>query len=88
MSTAPRLKKVRIQDVQPGMKTARIDVNLDFVYLPIDKILPMKVTEHGRQVTKSYKVYLVGWNPGTQQDRCMAPFIVRPSARIDIVQED
>ena len=69
------LRKVRVQDLQPGMFVERLTPDLDFVYREVEKVVPQKVG--GR--TKSYRVYLVGYQPGTGQDAFERPFVMRPT---------
>lgn len=80
-STAPALGKVRIQDLRPGMKVARLDVDLNFVYVEVASVVPNKID--GR--TRSYKVTLT--NLGNSQDSCYRPFMVRPTQRLDVTAD-
>ena len=81
------MRKVRIQDLQPGMKVARINRDLDFIYEEVQSVTPVRQMV-GRTIrTHSYQVRLKDWVPGTHQDSCMRPFLVRPSQSIDVVDE-
>jgi hypothetical protein len=87
MSTAPKTRKVRIQDLEPGMKVVRIDDDLNFVYPTVEKVVPQKVGS----VTRSYKVYMAeDAHPDDEEiDKPLEhyPFLVRIRQSIDVLDE-
>ena len=84
MTTPPRTRKVRIQDLEPGMKVARVDADLEFIYLPVTSVEPKK--RDGRTV--SYVVYVEGFDPNVpeaEQDSSVRPFYARPSGAASVL---
>lgn len=73
----------RAADLAPGMRVERLNADLEFEYLPIEKMVEVK--SNGRRV--GYKVYVEGYKPGTGQDGSLRPFIVRNAQRVNVLRE-
>jgi hypothetical protein len=84
LTTPPRTRKVRIKDLEPGMKVERLDADLNFIYLPVTSVEPKK--RDGRTV--SYLVYVEGFDPDVperEQDSSVRPFYVRTSGAMSVL---
>lgn len=85
---APNTRLVRVQDLEPGMKVERINVDLDFVFVPVTRVVAQKV--NGR--TKSYRVYLDDGIPEDRpwlrntMDSSLKPFVLRPTDKIAVLE--
>lgn len=90
MNTAvpPKMREIRIQELKPGMKVARVNVDLEFAYAEVESVSPIRRMVGRIARIHAYQVRLKDWKPGTHQDSCMRPFLVRPTQKIAVVDEE